>query len=255
MRRIISLLPLIPIRKEPSHRSEMTSQLLFGEKALFLNEADEWVEIKTEFDNYIGWIELKSVEPFELNTDHNIWGTLPLPLLSITKENYEMIIPAGSELPSTDKMGCFEINNIFFKHELSTLTNAVKQNNNIAAIALKFINAPYLWGGRSILGIDCSGFIQVIFKIKGIALPRDAKDQSEVGNKIESVEKSEIGDLFFFNNEAGYIIHVGMLIEPGKIIHSSGSVRIDSIDNKGIFRQKTGKYTHLLKMIKRLDIE
>jgi len=232
----------------------MTSQLLFGEKAIIMNQNDEWVEIKTEFDNYAGWLELKSVEIFELSTNPLDWITNPIPLLTLKKEKTKMTIPAGSEFPRPDPMGCFEMNNIVFRLNKSELFYSIEKKINIAAEALKFENSPYLWGGRSIMGIDCSGFIQILFKIGGVALPRDAKDQAEVGIIIDSIEKTRIGDLFFFNNEAGQIIHVGMLIEPGKIIHSSGSVRIDNIDNRGIYNQKSGKYTHSLKVIKRLKI-
>lgn len=239
---------LIPIRDEPSHRSEMTSQLLFGEKATVLNETDEWFEISTEFDNYTGWLEKKSVEDFREENLKKVWMTNPLPLLTIEEDNKKIRVPAGGEIPVPDESGYFIINERRFQFDPSV----IEISKSIVKTALKFENAPYLWGGRSIMGIDCSGFIQLVYKINGITLPRDTKDQCKEGSLVSSVDETISGDLFFFSNKEGKINHVGMLIEPGKIIHSSGLVRIDRIDNKGILNIKSGKYSHTLNSIKRI---
>ena len=122
----------------------------------------------------------------------------------------------------------------------------------MADSAYTFINAPYLWGGRSPLGIDCSGFTQVVYKLAGQKLQRDAYQQADQGITLGFIEEAEAGDLAFFDNDEGKIIHVGILLGQGKIIHASGKVRIDRIDHQGIFNEETGKYSHKLRIIKRI---
>jgi cell wall-associated NlpC family hydrolase len=115
-----------------------------------------------------------------------------------------------------------------------------------------FLNSPYLWGGRSLFGCDCSGFIQVLFKIHGLGLERDTIQQVEQGDPVTSVSDAETGDLAFFSNQDGRVYHVGMIIAPGRIIHSSGHVHIDRMDEKGIFNLQKQQYSHLLHSIKRI---
>ena len=115
-----------------------------------------------------------------------------------------------------------------------------------------YLNSPYLWGGRSPFGIDCSGFTQMVFKLNGIKLPRDAYEQAEIGKTLNFIEETQKGDLAFFDNEEGKIIHTGIIIDKNKIIHSSGKVRIDNLDHYGIFNAETGKYSHNLRLIKKV---
>ena len=116
--------------------------------------------------------------------------------------------------------------------------------------ALMYLNAPYLWGGRSPLGIDCSGFTQMVYRLQGVDLPRDAYQQAEVGTTLSFVEESEAGDLAFFDNNEERITHVGIILENNHIIHASGKVRIDRIDQQGIFKKELGTHTHKLRLIK-----
>jgi cell wall-associated NlpC family hydrolase len=123
---------------------------------------------------------------------------------------------------------------------------------NILSTAYLFLNAPYLWGGKSPFGIDCSGFTQITYKINGYKLPRDANQQVELGEPLSFVEEAEAGDLAFFDNEEGKIVHVGILLDNQQIIHASGCVKIDKFDHYGIFSSDTKKYSHTLRVIKRI---
>ncbi|HVZ24594.1 MAG TPA: C40 family peptidase, partial [Sediminibacterium sp.] len=117
--------------------------------------------------------------------------------------------------------------------------------------AFAWLNTAYLWGGRSLFGVDCSGFVQQLFRFFEYPLPRDAWQQAEQGSPIGFLEESICGDLAFFDNAEGRIVHVGMLLKPDTIIHASGKVRIDHIDHLGILHAQTGERTHTLRLIKR----
>ena len=122
-------------------------------------------------------------------------------------------------------------------------------------IAFQYINAPYLWGGKTPLGIDCSGFTQMVYKLSGVAIPRDASEQAKVGTIIQNLNDAEIGDLAFFNNDAGRITHTGIILDNGYIIHAHGKVRVDKINENGIFNLDSEEYTHKLRMIRRFLYE
>jgi hypothetical protein len=255
MDEIICLIPLIPLRKEPNHRSEMVSQMLFGEKAKIINYCNEWIEIQTLYDSYKGWIEFKSVAPFDPELNKSEWTITSNPISIIKKASYSFLIASGSEIPLPDESNRFELNSETYVIDGSYKRNIRTPHNTLVEIAIEFINAPYLWGGRSIFGIDCSGFTQILYKNIGIVLPRDAKDQARKGVIIGTIKDALPGDLIFFSNENGMIVHVGMLLYENKIIHSSQYVRIDRINEHGIFNEKESIYTHKLAMIRRLIFE
>jgi gamma-D-glutamyl-L-lysine dipeptidyl-peptidase len=252
MYEIICLIPLIPIRREPNHRSEMISQMLFGEKATILSTNKEWIEIETKFDSYQGWIEQKSASSYKSRLDNIEWTITSKPISIVKRANSSFLISCGSEIPLSEKSNSFILNSETYELVADNDKPIQNPTKKVIEIAYEFINAPYLWGGRSIFGIDCSGFSQILFKNIGITLPRDAKDQAEKGILVGSIKESLPGDLLFFNNENGMIVHVGMLLPHNKIIHSSVYVRVDSVDEHGIYNEKENTYTHNLKVIKRL---
>jgi len=248
---------VIPVRKEPKEQSEMTTQLLFGEVFRILSTDKAWLQVQGEWDGYEGWIDQKQYEPIsdkEYNTIAGEQQSVALDLAkSATREENCIPLLIGATLPNYDGLN-FYINNR--KHVYNG--QVVQPNHNgemqhlLPKIALKFLNAPYLWGGKNIFGIDCSGFTQLVFKIAGIRLQRDAYQQAAQGKQISLIDETQPGDLAFFTNKKGNITHVGIIFSEGTIIHASGRVRKDKIDQQGIFNEEKGDYTHELRLIRRM---
>lgn len=249
---------VIPCRAEPSDRAEMTTQLLFGEHFAVLRKQGNWHFIRNAYDNYESWIDIKQYQEISEETYEELQilkPTLSLELLATIEDiaNRTFIpVPMCCTLPYFNGSIC---NLEGFEYHFEGHTNTIQHNSltdTLIESAYYYLNAPYLWGGRSPLGIDCSGLIQNCFKIIDIKLPRDAYQQAECGETIAFVEESKPGDLAFFDNDEERIIHVGILLKNKEIIHASGKVRIDTIDHQGIFNKDTGKYSHRLRLIKRL---
>ena len=154
-------------------------------------------------------------------------------------------VTIGSIIPFyNEEKQTFEVNGTTYKIKKNTVINIGKSHlKKILRTAELYVNTPYLWGGKSILGIDCSGFIQNIFRINGVILPRDASQQYHIGEKID-IEDIYHGDLVFFRNENGNISHVAMYYNNGKIIHSSVDVHIDIVTEEGIYSEKQREITH-----------
>jgi len=254
MNQAICLHPLISIRSEPNHRSEQTSQLLFGETVKVIDQNVDWLNITTDFDHFCGWVEEKSLVFVADRVRHQTMRIIPKPYFNIQKENQNIFIPAGSEIPPIKSGDKFTLaNNIFYLKDHLPLKSKISRSN-LLATSKQFLNAPYLWGGRTIFGFDCSGFVQTVFKIHGLPLPRDAKDQVEKGEDVDDLNHMLPGDLLFFRNQERKISHVGIYTGENKIIHASISVRIDTIDKKGIYNSELHEYTHELCCIKRLPV-
>lgn len=251
MDRIVSYIPLISLRKEPDHRSEQISQLLFGETAEVIDSKGEWSLIRTSFDGYTGWAEQNAFQGVSSAFSSNRKSIISEPLARISNENGEMIIPAGSEIPEPDNEGCFFIDKKKWYTSDCKKSDSGNTKELISSTAQKFLNAPYLWGGRTVFGIDCSGFTQVVYKIHHVNIPRDSKDQSMNGQTISSLSQALADDLLFFSNSNGDITHTGILLENNLIIHASKWVRIDKVDEDGIFNIQLNKYTHQLSCIRR----
>ncbi len=253
----ICQLSLIPIRWEPSERSEMVSQLLFGETFEIFEEKDNWSHILTHFDGYQGWISTKMAitltlenlqiyKGTKLTTLHKAFGCLQSDDSGIP----EMRLAGGSTLAIQKNTDYPDLPWLTFENWNSLQNTSFSAD--IADVALNFLNAPYLWGGRTLFGIDCSGFTQIVYKIIGHTLTRDSGQQAELGVKINGMEESIPGDLAFFGTPDGNIVHTGLILKNFEIIHASGKVRIDKIDNHGIYNSELQKYTHQLKIIKRI---
>ncbi len=233
MNKGICTVSVAAIRAEQSHQSEMTSQLLYGETVEILQNKGKFVKVKMHFDGYEGWIDSQQI--VEISDDY--FTERKTELVANTVQMYNT--SQGSILLS---MGS-EVN--------SEKTDPVFLNlETMSATAKQFLNVPYLWSGRSFFGIDCSGFVQLIYKAHGITLPREAQQQSEIGEVLSFVEESKPGDLAFFEDEEGRICHVGMMLADHEIIHASGKVRIDSLDSTGIFNKELNKHTHKLRFLR-----
>ena len=239
-------LSIVPVRIVDSDKSEMINQLIYGDIIEILEEKEKWVKIKSVFDDYIGWIDKKQY----FKIVDNITVDLKNPVYCIDlvefieNNNNELVtIPIGSDISNISLMN----------HKFEGKTISGKNNrNSIVDTALLFLNSPYLWGGKTPFGIDCSGFTQMVYKINGYKLSRDAKDQANQGETLSFIEESEDGDLAFFNNDQGDIIHVGIILQNNHIIHASGKVRIDRIDHNGIYNNDLNKHTHSLRYIKKI---
>ena len=252
-------LSLVPVRAEGKESSEMVTQLLFGDhyRVLERSKEGEWLRIRIEFDEYEGWINHRQHQPIsdayfeELSSqEYQVSGEV-CSRLQLRDEHLHIVF--GSLLPLTGN----ELFDLSDQVEFSGKQFSVRKIRDFSVlkeIAFQYINSPYLWGGKSPFGIDCSGFVQMTFKLCGYRLKRDASQQAQQGKTVPALAEARPGDLAFFRNAGGKIVHVGILLEDKQIIHASGKVRVDKLDEKGIYKRETEMYTHQLCLIKRLII-
>lgn len=256
----IADLSIVPMRKEQSERSEMVSQILFGEMFEVLEMTEKWVLVRLLQDGYEGWIDRKMYLPVSEEYAEKYRSETPVLTTEVfnilTKEgDYgNKLIVSGSVLPFFDA----ETGKMQLGDDTYTLVTRLKDvgidslRDLIIEYALMYYNTPYLWGGRSPYGIDCSGLSQIVYRMAGMDIPRDASQQVMCGQNFSFVEEALPGDLAFFGDDLGAITHVGILWKQNRIIHASGRVRVDKIDHQGIFNEDMKRYTHNLKVIKRL---
>lgn len=250
----ISTLSVVPLRKEPSDSSEMVTQILFGERFEIEETQKKWSRIKLEYDGYTGWIDNKQISLFDKEETDKLAGepaTVSMDIVQLVVQGKQMIpILLGSSLPFYyGKKFFIQQQEYFYEGQVKTITTP--EPSQLIENAFMYFNAPYLWGGRSPFGIDCSGLTQMVFKMSGIRIKRDAWQQAEQGKKVADVPESKEGDLAFFKNDEGRVVHTGIVLSKNRIIHASGKVRIDNIDEKGIYNNDLKTHTHVLAGIRR----
>lgn len=241
-------LSIVPLRLEPTDISELTSQVLYGEHFKVLEQRKSWSKIRLAFDKYEGWIDNKQYIEISKDDYKTLQDTPPLlssELLEYVEDTNKLLqtIPLGSSVHSASLLN----------HKFDgKYTSNEQEKIKLIDTALLYLNAPYLWGGKTPFGIDCSGFTQMVYKLNGYNLLRDASQQATQGEALSFIEESEPGDLAFFDNTEGNIIHVGIIMKDNYIIHAHGKVRIDRLDHTGIFNVEKRTHTHKLRVIKKI---
>ena len=258
--------PVTPVREEPSHAAEQATQLLFGEVCEVMDRRSSWTKIRSTMDGQVGWVVSKMMTPIsheevERYQQADVMGVVatPMAVATDTRTGEQMMLTIGTRLPYYKK-GTFEVLGKRYKinprcvYEVKGDRLEVKGEDDVR-VAQSLLNVPYLWGGKNMMGYDCSGFTQTVYRVFGINLLRNAREQVTQGQVVSSLAEAQPGDLVFFdhsdrNPEATKITHVGMLIGPTEVIHCAGYVHVDKIDEMGI-RLANGKLSHHLVQIKR----
>ncbi len=252
----INLMSVLPLRSEASEESEQLTQLLFGEYFLVDEWLDKWVHIENVRDGERGWIDRKMMTPIDADTFQQLCDNLQIVSCApfsyaVTATGEQMPLPGGAILPFYD-LGkeTMIIAGKHFRFPIDNIAKAPKKEDFVS-FALRYLNSPYLWGGKNVMGIDCSGLVQVAASMCGVLLPRNARQQVMIGKPVNFLSEAERGDLVFFDHEDGHISHVGILLNDHEVLHASGQVHIATIDHYGIRSVYTGTYSHTLRAIRR----
>jgi cell wall-associated NlpC family hydrolase len=241
-------LSIVALRLEPSDKSELVSQVLYGDIFKVTEQRKKWSKIRLAHDSYEGWIDNKQFQVIAKDDYQKLSKAQPIlsaDLVEFIEDRTNQLypIPIGSTLNGLSLLN--------HKHDGHTISE-VKPKTELVKTAFLYLNAPYLWGGKTPFGIDCSGFTQMVYKINGYKLLRDASMQATQGEVLSFIEESEPGDLAFFDNAEGDIVHVGIIMKDNYIIHAHGKVRIDRLDHSGIYNTEKNCHTHKLRVIKKV---
>lgn len=250
-------LSVVPMRAEASDKAEIVNQILFGETFKILHKEDSWIKIQLDWDEYEGWVDSKQFISIDSKLHKKyleVESAYCFELCSTAiGNNHYLPLTLGARLPSFDGLHFKFLKEKLLFNGKNIKPNDIQVNDKIIEkCATKYLNAPYLWGGKSPFGIDCSGFTQMVFKMLGKRILRDAYQQAQMGESVDFILTTKIGDLAFFGNSDNKITHVGIILGNNKIIHAHGKVRIDNIDGYGIYDAERKKYSHQLKLIKRI---
>lgn len=235
----ICSLSVVPMRANPAHESELVSELLFNDTYEVIEDFHEWIKIRCQYDSYEGWIRKLQHREIDEN-EHNVFLKKDKYIISspVAYCNHHVLSFGSVVLEQTE-------NSIAMRKDFSPAI--------MVESAMKLLGVPYRWGGKSVMGIDCSALVQLCAKAAGLKLPRDASQQGDFGDTIVSLSEAQSGDIAFFINGNKRITHVGILLSNNTIIHASGKVRIDRIDDIGIYNEDLKCHTHQLHAIKRLS--
>ncbi len=251
-------LSVVPIRAGASDKEEIVTQLLFGELVDILDEPKSkrnWCQVRCDWDGYEGWMDIRQLKRIS-EEDVDAYRSESAHCLDLTSilANNDHFLPVlmGATLPQYDGVNVHIGDKHYTFGGQAIRKGALEATPEIIIkLARRYLYAPYLWGGRSPFGIDCSGFTQIVYKMAGFRLRRDASQQVEQGRLIDFVDQAQAADLAFFENDKGRIVHVGIVMDGGFVIHAAGQVRIDKLDHYGIFNEERGVYSHKLRIIKR----
>ena len=241
-------LSIASLRSEPSDKSELISQILFGEHFKVLEKRKNWSKVRIAYDKFVGWVDNNQYTEISEDKYKNLEGEdiiYSSDLVEFVENNSKELVPIvlGSSLSS--------LNLLYYSHDGSTITGK-QSKEDLLNTAFLYLNTPYLSGGKTPFGIDCSGFTQMVYKLNGYKLSREASQQATQGEALSFIEESEPGDLAFFDNADGDIIHVGIIMKDNYIIHAYGKVRIDRLDHSGIYNVDKKEHTHKLRVIKKI---
>lgn len=244
----IANLSIVPLRIEPTDTTELVSQVLYGETFKVTERRKKWSKIRLDYDHFEGWIDNNQyleLPEFEYNILTNSPRRLSGDLIEFVQDtnNQLLTIPLGSSLSALD----------FLEHFFDgNCVEGIQPKSNLIETAFMYRNSPYLHGGKTPFGIDASGFTQMVYKLNGYNLYRAVEQQAKQGEALSFIEESEAGDLAFFDNSEGQIVHVGIIMPDNYIIHAHGKVRIDRLDHSGIYNSDVKMHTHKLRVIKKI---